>query len=221
MIKLNYNFKDARLLQEALTHKSFHYENKEKGNFNNERLEFLGDAVLDLVISQKIMELFPRLSEGDLTKIRANLVNEQSLFDIAEDIGIKDQIKVGKGEIKNWDRGQRRITGSAVEAIIGAIFSDSNYGEAKHCVLALFKNKLESINLDDLDEQDFKSKLQEHIQRDKSQTPIYEVVEEFGDDHDKTFKMRVKIAGRVLAEASGASKKLASQNAAKKALEEL
>ena len=221
MIKLNYKFKDVRLLQEALTHKSFHYENKEKGNFNNERLEFLGDSVLDMVISEKIMELFPRIDEGALTKIRANLVNEQSLFDVAEDIGIKDQIKIGKGEVKNWERGQRRITGSAVEAIIGAIFLDSNYGEVKHCVLSLFQNKLEAINLDDLDEQDFKSKLQEFIQKENNQTPVYEVIEESGNDHSKTFTMRVKVEGKILAQAHGASKKLASQNAARKALEEL
>lgn len=221
MIELNYKFKDARLWQEAITHKSFHYENKEEFDFNNERLEFLGDSVLDLVISQWLLGRYPELPEGMLTKIRANLVNEQSLFDISQELNLKEIIKVGQGEIVNWSRGERRISGSAVEAILGAIFLDSNYEEVKKIIFEVFSDKMNSVDLTDVDKQDFKSKLQERIQKQNNTTPTYIVVDESGEDHSKTFVVQVKMEEKVLAESSGKSKKIASQNAAKKALEGL
>ena len=221
MIELNYKFKDARLWQEAITHKSFHYENKEEFDFNNERLEFLGDSVLDLVISQWLLGRYPELPEGMLTKIRANLVNEQSLFDISQELNLKEIIKVGQGEIVNWSRGERSISGSAVEAILGAIFLDSNYEEVKKIIFEVFSDKMNSVDLTDVDKQDFKSKLQERIQKQNNTTPTYIVVDESGEDHSKTFVVQVKMEEKVLAESSGKSKKIASQNAAKKALEGL
>ena len=221
MIEFKYKFKNPRLWEEALTHKSFQYENKDTCEFNNERLEFLGDSVLDLVISQWLLGRYPDQPEGILTKIRANLVNEKSLFEIAQELGIKGQIRLGQGEVVTWERGERRILGSTVEAILGAVFLDSGYEEAQRSIFEIFSEKMNSVDVEDVDKQDYKSKLQEYIQKQKKGTPTYFVIDESGEDHSKTFVMQVKVEDEVLAESAGKSKKIASQNAAKKALEVL
>ncbi len=216
---LGYQFKNKRQLNKALTHKSFQNEGGDKKGGNNERLEFLGDAILDFVISDLLMKSFPRDPEGSLSKKRASLVNEDHLSQMAKDMGIPDELRLGKGETKTGGNNNPRLLASALEAIIGAIYQDSNIKKTYEIVSNMFEQSLVDIGSSPDYASDYKTRLQERVQKSLHKTPVYELIEETGPDHEKSFLVSVSVDGKVLAQGKGRSKKNAEQNAARKAME--
>lgn len=220
--KLGYRFINQNLLTRALTHKSFHNENKELSLGNNERLEFLGDSVLALVLSEALMRLYPDVSEGDLSRVRASLVNEQTLADIAvSELELDELLVLGKGERTSGGKSKPRLQCSVLEAVIGAVFIDGQFEAAKNVVLKLFAKTLKSVDIQVQYQADFKTRLQEVVQERYKTTPTYTVIKEEGPDHDKVFIVEVKYNEEILAQGQGNSKKQASQEAARLALEGL
>lgn len=215
--KLNYNFKDKGLLETALTHSSFVNENKMKQYESNERLEFLGDAVLGLVIGEYFYKSFPRDLEGSLTKMRAESVNEKVLFFISKGLELGDFIRFGKGEKKNGGNKRESTSADALEALIGAIFLDSNFNNAKKIVLNLFDEFLKEDGYK-LFNIDFKTMLQEEVQR-SGQKAEYKLVKEEGPDNDKTFFTELYLDEVLSGRGSGKTKKESQQEAAREALE--
>lgn len=215
--KLNYNFKDKGLLETALTHSSFVNENKMKQYESNERLEFLGDAVLGLVIGEYFYKSFPRDLEGSLTKMRAESVNEKVLFFISKGLELGDFIRFGKGEKKNGGSKRESTSADALEALIGAIFLDSNFNNAKKIVLNLFDEFLKEDGYK-LFNIDFKTMLQEEVQR-YGQKSEYKLVKEEGPDNDKTFFTELYLDEVLAGRGSGKTKKESQQEAAREALE--
>jgi len=224
MQSLGYQFTNSELLELALTHKSFANEQLNGSSTpkdDNERLEFLGDAVLDLALSEILMKRYPADPEGGLSKKRASLVNEDSLAQIAQRMGLESYLRLGKGEIKTGGLQKPRILASTLEALIGAVFQDSGYILVSNVIEALFAPSLERLGSVDFSA-DFKTRLQERAQSmNAKQTPVYRLESESGPDHDKTFNVVVELEGQALATGSGKSKKAAEQNAAMKALEML
>ncbi len=211
-------FRDESLRQQALTHKSFHNENISSSLGDNERLEFLGDAVLDLILSEELMERFPQLQEGPLSKMRASLVNESFLADLAVSIGLDGRIRLGKGEKNSQGAQKPRILAACLEAMIGALFLDSGYSAAKGWVLQILEKKLNELKTSDLFEEDAKTRLQELVQERLKTVPAYEVISTDGPSHDRTFEVQLLIGGSIVATGKGRSKKLAEQQAAAAAL---
>lgn len=207
-------FDDVALLELALTHPSF---NQERNTFtNNQRLEFLGDAVLNLIIAEWLFELFPRKAEGELTKIRAKTVCEKALLQVAEEINIGSYLLLGKGEEMSGGRKRKSILADAVEAVIGAVYVDKGYDEAKKFVTAHFRDII--YNASSGVYYDYKSRLQEIVQARNQESVTYAIIKESGPAHAKTFTTGVYFQGVLLAEGVGKSKKEAEQNAAQKAL---
>lgn len=218
-LKLNYNFKDNRLLQIALTHSSFAHESKAELE-NNERFEFLGDAVLELVISSFIFKKFPELPEGELTKLRASIVCEGSLAKKAREINLGECIKLGKGEERTGGRDRDSILADAMEAVFGAVYLDGGIENATNLIIELMTDLIFELRKS-FKFNDCKTYLQEIIQS-KSKEPIeYNVVEEKGPAHDKIFVIEVVHCGRILGKGSGKNKKEAEQNAAFDAIEKI
>lgn len=215
--KLNYDFKDKGLLETALTHSSYVNENKMKQYESNERLEFLGDAVLGLVIGEYFYKNFPRDLEGSLTKMRAESVNEKVLFFIAKGLELGYFIRFGKGEKKNGGSKRESTSADALEALIGAIFLDSNFNNAKKIVLNLFDEFLKE-DAYKLFNVDFKTMLQEEVQR-SGQKAEYKLVREEGPDNDKTFFTELYLDEVLAGKGSGKTKKESQQEAAREALE--
>lgn len=211
------SFRNPELLDLALTHKSFSPQAIKKSLTNNERLEFLGDAVLDLILSDLLMSMFPEDLEGDLTKKRASLVNEQSLFEIAQSLGLDQIIKVGKAEKDSGITQNPRILASCLEAVLGALFLDQGYEVCKKFLNPLFESKIQNLSVDS----DYKTRLQELSQKNHQQIPEYVLISTQGPEHQKIFEIEVRLIGKTLARGVGRSKKLAEQEAAKLALEEL
>jgi len=211
---LSYNFKNIGLLEEALHHRTFVYERKDLDIKDNQRFEFLGDAVLGLLVGHILMDYFPDHNEGMLTRMRANLVNETHLARIARHIDIGSYIKLGKGEIQTNGRNKDSILADTFEALIASVYLDGGLDAAFECVKSLFEPWLSDGDTD------YKSKLQEKAQKNNEARPRYHVIEEIGPDHNKTFKVNVK-ACDIIAEGIGKNKKSAQQAAAKKALEVL
>ena len=205
----------------ALTHSSYHYVIKEnKALHNNERLEFLGDAFLDAIISEELYARLPDVEEGTLTKMRAKIVCEETLAVCGAKIEVGNFLKLGRGEEKSGGRRRESIIADAVEAIIGAMFLDGGYDCAKKFVLSLFGQAVEEALSGKL-HTDYKSEMQERVQG-SSQKPLkYRVTGTTGPDHDKYFEAQVKCNGKILAQGKGKSKKEAHMHAAKKALENL
>ncbi len=221
--RLGYTFTDASYLERALTHRSYANEFS-PGTFDadNERLEFLGDAVLDLVLSDLLMKRFPMDTEGGLSKKRASLVNEESLAGIANELGLENLIKVGRGEARNGGSRKPRILASTLEAVLGAIYSDGGYQAAAIVIEAAFRSRIEEVGNAGVDyREDFKTRLQERAQELYRATPTYKVESESGPDHDKVFEISVTIGEQRLAVGRGRSKKAAEQDAARQALEQL
>lgn len=220
---LGYQFQRVELLELAFTHKSYANELMNGSSTtadDNERLEFLGDAVLDLTMADLLMKRFPNDSEGALSKKRASLVNEESLSQIARTLGFENLLRLGKGEIKTGGLHKPRILASALEAVFGAIFQDSGFILVSNVVEKLFAPALERIGSDSVDfSSDFKTRLQERAQSSAKSTPTYRLESESGPDHEKVFFVIVELEGRHLATGSGKSKKAAEQDAAKNALE--
>jgi ribonuclease III len=217
---IHYEFKNPAHLQEALTHKSFSIE-QNKNKPHNERLEFLGDSILNFVIAADLLKQFPQEPEGFLSKKRASLVNQSTLAVLAQQIGLQDVILFGPGEVKQGSPMNPRILASALEAVIGAIYLDSNFSEVERWLLQLFKNL--SSELDDSADSDldFKTRLQELTQKHKLGTPIYELVYTTGPSHKPQFLVSLKLDAVEKARAEGGSKKVAEQKAAEMYLNEL
>ncbi len=218
--RINYHFQDQRLLMEALTHSSFANEWKHKRIANNERLEFLGDSVLSLIISQFIFKSYQKLPEGELTKVRANVVCEASLAQKARSLYLGDHLLLGKGEESSGGRSRESILADAMEALIAAIYIDSSYEEANRFVLNHFKDIIDMAARGNL-MKDYKTQLQELIQSSGNGRMEYVVVREEGPDHSKIFFIEVKADDRALGHGTGKNKKEAEQNAAKAAIEQL
>jgi ribonuclease III len=218
---LGYGFKDQQLLLQALTHRSFVNEHEEEHFRNNESLEFLGDSVLGFLISSRIFQHYPELTEGELSKIKAYLVSAANLVQLAESIHLGDFIRLSRGEEKTGGRTKRAIVVDAYEAIIGAIYLDGGVEAAANFVGRQIDNFLEGLDLKQLTYGDFKSALQEQLHNLGRPEPVYRVVNEIGPDHRKTFVVQVVIHGEVVAESSGRTKKEAQQSAAHIALQSL
>ena len=217
--KLEYEFRSKEFLDEALRHSSFVNEQPDSGLRDNERFEFLGDAVLNLIVGHILMERYPNLNEGDLSRIRANLVNESQLAIIARSIDLGTFIRLGKGEIQTQGREKSSILAGAFEALLAAIYLDGGFKVAFKIIERDFVPYLDSVN-SAIDSYDYKSRLQECAQEEQGAMPYYRVVREEGPDHDKTFWILVKVFD-VESEGKGKSKKTAEQDAARKALEKL
>lgn len=214
---LAYQFKNKSLLEEALRHSSFVNEQNLPGLRDNERYEFLGDAVLNLVIGHLMMQAYPDMREGDLSRIRANMVNETQLAQIARTIDLGPWLQLGKGEILGRGHEKNSILANALEAVIAAIYLDSDFNTALTVIEGQFNHLVEKANEVSAGI-DHKSRLQEMVQSTLKATPDYRVIEESGPDHDKTFRVLMYV-GHIEAEGEGKSKKLAEQEAARKGLE--
>ncbi|MBS6610067.1 MULTISPECIES: ribonuclease III [Peptoniphilus] len=213
--KLNYKFKDIKLLKKALTHSSYVNENNMKPYESNERLEYLGDAVLGLIIGEYFYINYPKDLEGSLSKMRADSVNEKVLFFISKNLNLGDSIRFGKGEIKNGGRMRESTSADALEALIGAIYLDSNFNEAKRIVLYLFQEFLEKDRYK-LFNIDFKTKLQEKVQKSGKKLE-YKLVREEGPDNNKTFYTELFLDEVLVGKGKGKTKKESQQEAAKEA----
>jgi ribonuclease III len=214
--KLGYRFKQPGLLLQAFRHASYVNEQSDPNLEDNERLEFLGDAVLDLAVSHILMELFQDAEEGDLSKYRALVVDEGGLYQVALSLELGDLLHLGKGEAQGHGREKPSILANATEALIGALYLDAGFERAKKIIYRLFSPLLERVGTAEM-VNDFKSLLQEYTQQTHKTLPKYRFLEESGPAHDKTFKVVLTLKGHVLAEGEGKSKKEAEQNAAREA----
>ncbi|MFB3925726.1 MAG: ribonuclease III [Syntrophales bacterium] len=217
---LSYTFKQIELLDRALTHRSFINENQSLDLQDNERLEFLGDAVLDLCISDILMREFPDYTEGHLSKMRASIVNEQHLAELARQFGIGDFLLLGKGEELSGGRSKNSILSNAFEAVIAAIYLDNGFETVYRYIQNIFEPFLEKWIQHPV-YRDYKTYLQEFCQNRFKVIPKYRMVQEFGPDHNKIFHIRLSIADILTTIGIGKNKKEAEQHAAKQALEEL
>ncbi|MBQ6582797.1 MAG: ribonuclease III [Mogibacterium sp.] len=216
--RLEYTFRRPELLENALTHSSYASEKDKSYRYNNERLEFIGDAFLDAIIGLRLYELRPDDREGVLSKTRANIVCERSLAGISRELGIGQFLLLGNGEDASGGRDKDSILADALEAVIGAILLDSSYEEASRVVLSLFYQTIR-LAIQGRLFHDYKTELQERLQEQYRLIRIeYTLVEETGPDHDKVFTVEVSARGRTMGRGSGKSKKEAEQAAARDVL---
>jgi ribonuclease-3 len=213
--ELGYSFSDASLLVRALTHVSY---DREKSAGHNEVLEFLGDAVLDLAISDLLIRRFPEKSEGDLSRMRAALVNSMVLSEKAARLNLGPLLRVGKGEERSGGRDKPSILAGAFEALLGAVYRDGGYDPARRLVERYFAADIKEKKLG---QQDYKTRLQEISQMLFRALPRYRLVSESGPDHDKCFVTEIALGGKLLGKGEGKTKKQSEQEAAKQALHEL
>ncbi len=214
------NFKDISLLRMACTHRSYLNENRGSGLEHNERLEFLGDAVLELIITSFLFRKYPKKNEGELTAYRSAIVNTVSLSKVAQHLGLNEYLLLSKGESKDTGRARSIILANAVEAVIGAIYMDQGYDTAANFIS---EHILNVIDIDEIVDKklwlDAKSRFQEKAQEKNGTTPTYKTLKEVGPDHDKQFTLGVFLGDTMVASGMGASKQEAEQKAAEKALE--
>lgn len=218
--KLGVVFSNPSLLEQALVHSSYINENPDYTGGHNERLEFLGDAVLDCIIADKLYRDFPGLDEGEMTRLRAALVRRETLAGIARDIDLGAFLYMGKGEVASGGRNKAPNLAGAMEAVIAAVYLDLGWTVAGEVILNLYGDTLMKSAGQNSD-LDYKSKLQEALQSRSQLTPSYRLVEETGPDHDKLFTVEVLAGDRVLSIGRGKSKKLAETEAARLALDQL
>lgn len=211
-------FNDKNFLLSAMTHRSYLNEHREANQEHNERLEFLGDAVLELVVTDFLYKKYPEKPEGDLTAIRAALVNTVSLSEASSNLGLNDYLLMSKGESKDTGRARQYILANAFEACIGAIYMDKGYNTAAEFIGGQLFSKTERIVEKRL-WQDAKSRFQELAQENVSVTPTYELMDQVGPDHDRVFTIGVYLKQEKIAEGNGRSKQEAEQAAAEKAIE--
>ena len=214
--KLDYVFRDASLVETALTHRSWMNETQETLRTDNERLEFLGDAVLALVSSDLLMKRFPEQPEGELSKARAAIVNEAGLASIADRLTLGQWIFLGRGEEQAGGRQKRSLLANAFEALVGAVYLDGGFEAAYRVAGRLIEPSLADVPA--AANKDFKSRLQELAQAKLQMAPSYTVLSERGPDHAKTFEVAILIGDKEYGRAFGRSKKEAQQNAAEQAL---
>lgn len=208
--KIGYTFRDPALLETALTHTSYANEDKHRSQ-HNERLEFLGDSVLSVVVSEYLFRHNRQLPEGQLTRIRASLVCESSLFQFATQLGLGEYLRLGKGEEKSGGRTRPAILADAFEAVIAALYLDGGLEEARRFILPYVRAAHDT-------ERDYKTRLQEIIQQNPEERVRYEVVGQTGPDHDKQFVVEVHLNSNCIGRGTGHSKKSAEQMAAREAL---
>lgn len=213
---LGYKFKNPLLLAEALTHPSLAYETQ-RPRFDNQRLEFLGDAVLQLSLTAHLYKLFPGHGEGDLTKIRARLVSKGALSVFAKNIKLGDYVLLGKGEERSGGRERESTLADAFEALLGAIYIDGGFDVVRDILIKVVEPSIKTVT-DDPDKKNTKGRLQEILQSIIAESPVYEITGESGPDHQKEFNVSVNWNGKVLAHGTGASKKEAEADAAQKAI---
>ncbi|MDG1162086.1 MAG: ribonuclease III [Burkholderiales bacterium] len=210
--KIKYSFKNKHLLDEAITHRSF-------GSLNNERLEFLGDAVLNLVIGRSLFEKYPELPEGELTRVRSVLVDQEGLTSVAIDLDLGSFLKLGAGELKTGGNKRPSILSDAVEALFGAVYLDSNYETVERIIIQLYATYLGNMDPRELSK-DPKTKLQEHLQASRIELPEYHVVEVLGEAHEQEFVVECRIPQLdIVARGNGSNRRSAEQKAARIAFE--
>ena len=217
--RIGYTFHDQRLLQNALMHSSYANENRARGCPSNARLEVLGDSVLGMVTATRLYRLYPDMPEGKLSRLRAELVCEQSLHAVALELGLGSYIRLGHGETRNGGRERPSILADAVEAIIAAIYLDGGLESAQrfildHILTGLAEGQMHHVA-------DYKTDLQERVQRKPGQALEYTLLSESGPDHNKSFTMNVLLNGAEIGRGTGRTKKEAEQSAAKCALERM
>ena len=215
--KIKIKFKNKDFLRQALVHRSYLNEHKEFELDHNERLEFLGDAVLELITTEFLYNNFSN-PEGELTNFRAALVNRKMLAKISVEVGLEEYLLMSKGESKDTGRARQYIIANALEAVIGAIYLDQGYNKSKKFIENYFLCKMDNV-LNDKLYQDAKSKFQEEAQEKVGVTPCYKVIKEWGPDHDKHFLIGVFLDEEKIAEGEGISKQAAQRNAAENGLE--
>jgi ribonuclease-3 len=215
--RLGHQFLDLRLLEQALTHKSYLNENPTSGRADNERLEFLGDALLGFIIGELLMAAFPGRSEGELSKTRAQIVNEVGLAEVAQAIDLGEWLFLGRGEEQSGGRRKPSLLADACEAVMAAIYLDGGFSAALDAVRRLFGDRVLAIREAGIG--DFKTRLQEEVQGRMRLHPRYQVVGESGPAHEKRFEIALYLGDREYARGSGRSKKEAEQRAAELALD--
>ncbi len=214
---IGYIFQDKALLRKALTHTSYAYENKLE---SNEKLEFLGDSILEFVSSKYLYQNYPKLKEGEMTKVRATVVCEKSLYKIAKLHNFSDFLYLGKSERKTGGENRPAILADSVEAVIAAIYLDGGINEAEKFITQNLKEEIE-VATKHVGDRDYKTVLQEKLQQHGEVKIEYKITMEKGPDHDKYFEAQVSCNGKILANGEGKSKKEAHMSAAKKALDNL
>jgi ribonuclease-3 len=217
---INYTFKDKELLRNALTHKSYN-EGIKNGPPDNEKLEFLGDSVINLAITDYLYRHFLHLSEGELSKLKAHLVSTNSLSRISQAINLSDFAFLGKGEEKNDGRKNKKISASLFEALIGAVYMDSSFKVVSPIVISFFKEFLDSFAEKDMKINDYKSELQELIQKKKNYLPVYKIIDESGKPPEVIFTAAVYIENTEIGRGVGKNKRRAEQDAAFNALKNI
>jgi ribonuclease-3 len=217
---IHYRFAQVKLLDEALTHSSYANEQGSRSRPDNERLEFLGDAVLELVVSQELFHRYPDAPEGQLTRVRSSLVKESALADLARNIKLDQHMHLGKGEERQGGRQRDSLLADGVEALIGAVFLDGGFQEATGVVLRLFEDRWPQT-LESSRPRDFKSRLQEMTQRIYRDRPVYHLLGAHGPEHEKVFEVSVRLPSGESYIAADTSLKRAEQGAAAKALRSL
>lgn len=217
---VSYEFKNENLLLEALTHRSYLNEHPEWKLPHNERLEFLGDAVIELVITEELFNRYPDKEEGWMTSVRAALVNYITLADVARGVGIDGAVLLSRGESRDTGRAREVILANAFEAVVGAVYQDGGYLPAKKFINSCVTSRLEEVIRKAL-HVDAKSQLQEKVQASLKVTPVYKVISSEGPDHKKVFTIGVYFGDKLIAQGSGPSKQDGEVEAARKALEVL
>ncbi|HEU65367.1 MAG TPA: ribonuclease III [Chloroflexi bacterium] len=217
---LGISFRQESLLEQAFVHSSYLNENPDFAWSSNERLEFLGDAILNFIVAEKLYEEFPKLPEGKLTDIRASLVCRDTLAGLASSLKLGDWLLLGQGEETNVGRTKASNLANVMEALIGALYLDQGLAKARKFVLRQLEKELEKVKAGKT-LPNYKALVQEFIQRQKKLTPVYHVVEVSGPDHNKQFTAEILIGGEVLGRGTGKSKKAAESQAARAAWEEL
>lgn len=215
--EIGYEFKNILLLKNALTHISYAYE---VGVESNEKLEFLGDSILEYISSKYIYEKYPKLKEGEMTKVRAAVVCEKSLYEMAKMLNFSDFLYLGKSERISGGSSRPAILADSVEAVIAAIYLDGGLEPVEKFIIENLKDHIE-IASKSVGQKDYKTVLQEKLQKNGEVKIQYEIISEVGPDHDKTFESQVKCNDKILATGKGRSKKVAEMEAAQKALESL
>jgi ribonuclease-3 len=210
-------FKNKSLLEQAFTHRSYLNEHRDLKTGHNERLEFLGDAVLELIVTEYLFQKYSDSNEGELTAYRSALVNAITLSDAAQKIGMNEYLLLSKGESKDLGRARQIILANTMEALIGSIFLDAGYESAKYFISKYIFSLIEKI-VEDKTWLDAKSKFQEQAQENEGITPLYKTIKEEGPDHDKKFTVGVYLGKEKVAEGDGKSKQEAEQLAAQEAL---
>ena len=217
---IDYSFNDVELLKKALTHSSYVTEHGLARTMCNERLEFLGDSVLEMIIREELFRRFPEEEEGFMTKLKSDIVRCQTLAQVARKINVGDNLYLGKGEIKAGSNDRDSILENAVEAIIGAVFLDGGFEQAKKVTLNIFDEVIEEGIQGKLNN-DYKSEIQRIIQKDGIHKIQYNIIDEYGLSHDKTFVVELCVDGNRLSTGTGKTKKSAENFAAKEAVENI